>query len=295
MALRNYSSSMVTSRGNLDSDRGTWQHVEDGLRHSSEACFVDETTTDRKKHCSLMSVLEFFPYVIMSLVIAAGIFGIVSIYEEKQTSNLEVSPFVPSSTTASPTASSIENPTMESITVVGTPTLRPTVFPTTTLPTRFPSIPPRTEEPTAASTSTSDGTTTSPTNVPTDSINVTFVPGDLSVTEAGLLLSRGLRARVIGVVGQNIQYFDGTTSSRTFHGNPDFGATFPDTRPDNDGGWVYVSNSEMNITGQGGVGAITFDKDGNMIDYRMVLEGTTMNCGGGRTPWYVATSIRKES
>ena len=28
-----------------------------------------------------------------------------------------------------------------------------------------------------------------------------------------------------------------------------------------------------------------FDKDGRVLDYRMVLNGTTSNCGGGRTPW----------
>ena len=37
--------------------------------------------------------------------------------------------------------------------------------------------------------------------------------------------------------------------------------------------------------GDGGVGALTFDKDGNIMDYKMVLEGTSMNCGGGGTPW----------
>jgi len=98
-------------------------------------------------------------------------------------------------------------------------------------------------------------------------------------------LSRGLRARIIATTGQRVTYHDGSQSARSFHGNPDFGATFVDTRGNNEGGWVYVSNSEMNTTGAGGVGAITFDKDGNVIDYRMVLEKTTMNCGGGRTPW----------
>jgi hypothetical protein len=33
------------------------------------------------------------------------------------------------------------------------------------------------------------------------------------------------------------------------------------------------------------VGALTFDKDGNLLDYQMVLEKSSMNCGGGRTPW----------
>jgi uncharacterized protein len=78
---------------------------------------------------------------------------------------------------------------------------------------------------------------------------------------------------------------DGSLSERAFHGRPDGGATFPDPRTDNPGGWIYVSNSEMKEMGAGGVGAITFDKDGNTVDYNRVLEGTSMNCGGGRTPW----------
>jgi len=123
-----------------------------------------------------------------------------------------------------------------------------------------------------------------PTAFPTDPPEI-FVPGDLSRTEAGLLLSRGLRARVIAKTGEQVQYSNDAISSRVFHAYPDFGATFPDTRPNNIGGWVYVSNSEVDYIREGGVGAITFNKDGNVIDYRMILEGTTMNCGGGKTPW----------
>jgi hypothetical protein len=122
---------------------------------------------------------------------------------------------------------------------------------------------------------------------------VTFVPGDLAVEEVGLSLSRGLRARIIATTGQPVKYHDGTTSTILFHGQPDFGATFVDTRSGNPGGWVYVSNSEINITGAGGVGSITFDKNGNIIDYRMVLEGSTHNCGGGRTPWYVLGTVER--
>jgi hypothetical protein len=70
-----------------------------------------------------------------------------------------------------------------------------------------------------------------------------------------------------------------------FHGEPDAGATFADNRANNQDGWIYVSNSEMQVPGEGGVGALTFDKQGNLRDYRKVLNGTTMNCGGGRTPW----------
>lgn len=109
--------------------------------------------------------------------------------------------------------------------------------------------------------------------------------------EHGLLLSEGLRARLIATSGLPIQYRNGVNSSRVFHGRPDAGATFAEVRATNEGGWVYVSNSEMRGQdppggmGNGGVGAITFDRDGAAINYEMLLENTTWNCGGGKTPW----------
>lgn len=129
-----------------------------------------------------------------------------------------------------------------------------------------------------------------PTNLPTEKptdpqVQATYVPGNLVKLENNLLLSEGLTARLIATSGQNVQYHDGTQSQRAFHTLPDGGATFPDTRDWNVDGWIYVSNSEAKETGQGGVGAITFDKDGNILDYKMILENTTMNCSGGRTPW----------
>jgi hypothetical protein len=73
----------------------------------------------------------------------------------------------------------------------------------------------------------------------------------------------------------------------SFHPWPDSAATFsvPDDATENKGGWVYVSNSEGKEQGQGGVGAVTFDRDGNVINYKTLLDGTTMNCAGGKTPW----------
>jgi secreted PhoX family phosphatase len=37
-------------------------------------------------------------------------------------------------------------------------------------------------------------------------------------------------------------------------------------------------------TGNGGVGAITFNKKGR-VSTIVILAKTTWNCGGGRTPW----------
>jgi secreted PhoX family phosphatase len=47
------------------------------------------------------------------------------------------------------------------------------------------------------------------------------------------------------------------------------------------GGWIYVSNSES--SSNGGVGAITFDSEGNVIGYQRILSGTRRNCGGGKS------------
>lgn len=101
----------------------------------------------------------------------------------------------------------------------------------------------------------------------------------------GLLLSEGLKTRVIAQTGKPVEYDNGLASDVNFHILPDAGATFPDTRGWNVGGWIYVSNSEARNATEGGVGAITFDKNGLVVDYKMVLENTHMNCGGGRTPW----------
>lgn len=118
------------------------------------------------------------------------------------------------------------------------------------------------------------------------------MPGDLTVRKLGVLLSTGLDTRIVAHTGQRVPYSDGTESPQPFHKEPDHGAAFPvpPASLTNPGGWVYVSNSEVKSRdgvpkGRGGVGAVTFDKDGNVIDYQMILKGTTANCGGGKTPW----------
>jgi secreted PhoX family phosphatase len=65
-----------------------------------------------------------------------------------------------------------------------------------------------------------------------------------------------------------------------WHAAPDGGACF--AAPD--GGWIYVSNSEMRNR-RGGVGALRFDAQGTVIDSYPILEGTSINCAGGKTPW----------
>lgn len=200
------------------------------------------------------------------------------------------------SPTTSPKMRPTQNPTRKLL--KPSPTNDPSQLPTTALTNTI------TEAPTPAPVTTarpSSDPTDEPTHKPAqgpdtlpsrpDPTNpeVTYRPGDLTTLREGLLLSQGLDVRVVTRTGKPVQYNAGhgntTSSPLLFHGQPDFGATFPDSRPGNEGGWIYTSNSEMPEPGQGGVGAITFNKDGHVVDYRMVLTGTTMNCGGGRTPW----------
>lgn len=137
----------------------------------------------------------------------------------------------------------------------------------------------------SSSGSSSSGNTSS-----SSTIEVTYQPGNLIVEEAGLILSAGLTARILATKDQPVQYADGTTSTVPFHRYCDAGATFVDPRPENKGGWIYVSNSEYrfkfdNQANLGGVGAITFDQDGQVIQYQKILSNTTANCAGGKTPW----------
>jgi hypothetical protein len=91
-----------------------------------------------------------------------------------------------------------------------------------------------------------------------------------------LLLSEGPDARILATAGDKVDYYGGTKSKEKFHGQPDAGATFSDVRDENPGGWIYASNSEI----ESNKGAWEHSRL-----TRMAMEGTSMNCGGGRTPW----------
>ena len=94
--------------------------------------------------------------------------------------------------------------------------------------------------------------------------------------ENGLRLPVGFTSRVIARSGQAV----GSTDY-VWHNAPDGGAVFTT----DDGGWIYVSNSETFPQLGGGAGALRFSAAGENVDAYRILADTTLNCAGGSTPW----------
>jgi secreted PhoX family phosphatase len=94
--------------------------------------------------------------------------------------------------------------------------------------------------------------------------------------ENDIMLPPGFRSRVVARSGQPAA----AGSTYLWHAAPDGGAVYAM----DDGGWIYVSNSEMR-NDQGGVGVLRFDASGEVIDSYPILHGTNVNCAGGKTPW----------
>lgn len=114
----------------------------------------------------------------------------------------------------------------------------------------------------------------------------------------GIQLPAGFTSRELAVFGEAPLLSD---PSFLWHSDPDGGGTFRTA----DGGWIYVSNSEARdgTTGglsreqqalldpggamsfRGGVSALQFNSNGDLVDAYAVERGTTTNCSGGTTPW----------
>lgn len=89
----------------------------------------------------------------------------------------------------------------------------------------------------------------------------------------GMCLPAGFTSRIVARSGQKIFGYH-------WHAAPDGGATFTAA----DGGWIYVSNSELKDRA-GGVGALRFNARGEIVDAYSILTHTNRNCAGGHTPW----------
>jgi uncharacterized protein len=104
-----------------------------------------------------------------------------------------------------------------------------------------------------------------------------ILPPALNAPDAnGVRLMPGFTSRIVARSGQPPV----PGGKYAWHGSPDGGAVFPAP----DGGWIYVSNSEL-ASDQGGVGALRFDAGAAVVDAYSILHGTSVNCAGGATPW----------
>ncbi|MFY1700947.1 alkaline phosphatase PhoX [Micromonospora sp. WMMA1923] len=95
----------------------------------------------------------------------------------------------------------------------------------------------------------------------------------LAADANGIQLPAGFTSRVVARSGQRV---GGT--SYVWHRAPDGGACFAAGT-----GWIYVSNSEIPLTG--GASAIRFAADASIVSAYRILGGTNVNCAGGATPW----------
>jgi hypothetical protein len=100
-------------------------------------------------------------------------------------------------------------------------------------------------------------------------------PADIN----GVRLPEGFTSRIVAQNGQP----PAPGKPYPWHIFPDGGATYETE----DGGWIYVSNSEMIPLDplSGGAGALRFGASGEIVDAYSILTGSNTNCAGGKTQW----------
>jgi hypothetical protein len=122
--------------------------------------------------------------------------------------------------------------------------------------------------------------------------HIAFDLGKLDLEYNGVQFSQGIVADVIATSGEPVMLTSSDayspTSSRDFHGNPDGAAIVPIEG----GGFVYVSNAELELEDGGGVYALEFDSQGLTRSYRKLLSGRKF-CNGGLTPWNTFVSCEE--
>ena len=118
-----------------------------------------------------------------------------------------------------------------------------------------------------------------------------FIYGDVdTIEELGIQVSKGLSVRVIANTNEKVKYANGEESTLRYHEQSDAaGIVSLD-----DGGYVYVANSEKHGDEGGGVYGLYFNKDGEITEYEALLTGTNYNCGGGLTPWKTWVSCEED-
>jgi len=95
----------------------------------------------------------------------------------------------------------------------------------------------------------------------------------------------GFIPRIIARSGERVM----AESFYRWHASPDGGGCFAAQ----DGGWIYVSNSEL--TPGGAVSALCFAADGRIVDAYSILAGARHNCSGCETPWNTWLSCEEHS